>query len=118
VCQRKLLQNAYIDICGNCIAGDDSGGGSSSSSQEQTTSMECADAPAKPLLQEGLAAASIALIILGAVLIGAGIAASGIAGTKTLMNRAKGANNQSAHTNPLFEDNDAEMTNPAYVGTE
>jgi len=116
-CKRKLQSNAYIDICGNCISTDPEGS-ASGSSEGQAVAMDCADAPAKPLLQEGLAAASIALIILGAVLIGAGIAASGIAGTKTLMNRAKGANNQSAHTNPLFEDNDAEMTNPAYVGTE
>jgi len=117
-CRRKLQDNAYIDICGNCIAADPEGGSTSGSGGGDTAVLDCADAPAKPLLQEGLAAASIALIILAAVVIGAGIAASGIAGTKTLMNRAKGANNQSAHSNPLFEDNDAEMSNPAYVGTE
>jgi len=118
-CTRKLLHNAYIDVCGNCMVvnTDDSSTSSSvSSSSGISTVLECAEAPAKPLLQEGLAAASIALIILAAVVIGAGIAASSVIGTKTLIDRAKGANNQSAHSNPLFEETETEMTNPAFVG--
>jgi hypothetical protein len=142
-CVRKLIPNAYIDICGRCIKSDE---GSSSSSEvpESESSFgsesmfvseisgdvdrnvtvasesdvdvnECTGAPPKPVLTEGLAAAAIALIILAAVIVGAGIAASGVIGTKTLIERAKGAGNQSAHSNPLFEDNEAEMTNPAFV---
>jgi len=119
-CVRKLIPNAYIDVCGKCIIEDYSseafsGSVMSQNYEESVDYVGCTGAPAKPILTEGLAAASIALIILAAVLIGAGIAASGVLGTKALIDRAKGANNQSAHSNPLFEDNEAEMTNPAFV---
>jgi len=117
---RKLIKDAYVDICGNCIKQEVTDIAESEMSSSYTQSsvdlLECTHAPPKPILTEGLAAASIALIILFAVIIGAGIAASSVIGTKTLIERAKGANNQSAHTNPLFEGNEAEMTNPAYVG--
>jgi len=117
---RKLIKDAYVDVCGNCIKEEVNDVAesemSSSLSHSSIDLLECTHAPPKPILTEGLAAASIALIILFAILIGAGIAASGVIGTKTLIERAKGANNQSAHTNPLFEGNEAEMTNPAFVG--
>jgi len=123
-CLKKLLPNAYIDVCGECIHESvdivESGEGETvekeSSEDNLAAVTECAGAPPKPILTEGLAAASIALIILAAVIVGAAIAASSVIGTKTLINRAKGANNQSAHTNPLFEETETEMTNPAFVG--
>jgi len=120
-CVRKLIRNAYIDICGRCIkekevkVGTDSGSNSTSSSSEDMTDvLECTGAPAKPILTEGLAAASIALIIIFAILIGSAITASSIIGTKTLIARSKAADNQSAHVNPLYQDNEAEMVNPAF----
>jgi len=39
-----------------------------------------------------------------------------VLGTKTLIERAKGADNQSAHSNPLFEENETELSNPTYAG--
>jgi len=119
-CLKKLLPNAYIDVCGECIKqtqedmSDEHG--MAESVDEVGATTECTGAPAKPLLTEGLAAASIALIILAAVVVGAALAASTVMGTKTLIDRAKGANNQSAHTNPLFEETETEMTNPAFIG--
>jgi len=110
-CQRKLIRNAYVDICGNCIIEDR---GTTSSSKSETDMLECTGAPAKPVLTEGLAAAAIALIVIGAVVLGAAIAASSVLGAKTLIERSKDAGNQSAHSNPLYENNDTEMTNPAY----
>jgi len=116
-CVRKLISGAFIDVCGNCIKeGEASMDGSSFASTEDVDLLQCTNAPPKPILTEGLAAASIALIVLGAVVIGAGITASGAMGTKTLIERAKGANNQSAHSNPLFENSDTELTNPAFAG--
>jgi len=116
-CVRKLIPNAYIDICGHCIMSDDEAssdsGSQSGSSVDQLTA--CTGAPPKPVLTQELAAAAIALIILAAVIVGAGITASGVIGTKQLIDRAKGANNQSAHSNPLFEDNETELSNPAYI---
>jgi len=128
-CVRKLISDAYIDVCGNCImeAFDVQSGSSfpettsnsGSTSESRTKSVDltqCTGAPAKPLITEGLAAASIALIILFAIIIGAAIAASSVLGTKTLIERAKGADNQSAHSNPLFEENETELSNPTYAG--
>jgi len=142
-CVRKLIRNAYIDVCGNCIV-DKPETGSSSSSETPATStsetsssasvsekshgneipqsqssesvdlLECTGAPARPILTEGLAAASIALIIIAAVVIGCAITASGILGTKALIDRARMADNQSAHSNPLYQNNEAEMNNPAF----
>jgi len=125
-CVRKMRSNAYVDVCGNCIeekessvvatssshsavSGSSTGSDSfesmvvivKSSSEAVVDIVECTGAPPRPLLTEGLAAASIALIVIAAVVIGAGIAASGIIGTKILIDRAKQADNQSAHTNPL-----------------
>jgi len=117
-CVRKLIPNAYIDICGNCIKKDVvevQSSSDSTSSSEVNELVQCTGAPPRPMLTEGLAAAAIALIIIAAVVGGAGIAASGVITTKTLIDRARGASNQSAHSNPLFEDNEAEMTNPAFV---
>jgi len=113
-CVRKLIRNAYIDVCGNCIQ-EELPSGSDSSSEEEPDLLECTNAPPRPLLTEGLAAASVALIIIFAVLIGAGIAASSVIGTRTLIARARAADNQSAHSNPLFQENEAEMTNPAFL---
>lgn len=125
-CMKQLLPNAFIDICGQCISetaanSEESNGEGefdegSIKSRDYNAATDCTGAPPKPLLTEGLAAASIALIILAAVVIGAALAASTVMGTKTLIDRAKGANNQSAHTNPLFEETETEMTNPAFIG--
>jgi len=122
-CYRKLIRNAYVDICGQCITEEDEEGSNSndlsslSSSSSGDQLVNCANAPPRPLLTEGLAAASIALIILAAIVVGAAVTASGVMGTKTLISRAKSANNTSAHTNPLFETAETEMTNPAFAGT-
>jgi len=164
-CVRKLIRNAYIDVCGNCIeekpipvvtvnssgssgaSGSGSGSGSGApttrgasdsasgsaspsaspsgssgaggeghtTSSESVDLLECTGAPPRPILIEGLAASSIGLIIIAAVVGGIGITASGIITTKTLIDRARQANNQSAHSNPLYQNNEAEMNNPAFA---
>jgi len=130
---RKLLRNAYIDVCGNCIeekkpeevvtSSDASTNGnddnvivapSSSQSSSGVDLLECTGAPPRPIITEGLAAASVALIIIAAIVGGVGVAASGIIGTKVLIDRAKEADNQSAHSNPLYQNNETELQNPAF----
>jgi len=106
-CKVGVVPGAVIDICGKCVLESDFGSGSE-------VDVECVDTPAPNRTKEGLAAASIGLIVLGAILIGAAVATSGVITTKTLIERARAANNQSAHSNPLFEGNNAEMTNPTY----
>jgi len=79
---RKLISDAYIDVCGNCImeAFDVQSGSSfpettsnsGSTSESRTKSVDltqCTGAPAKPLITEGLAAASIALLFFSLLLL-------------------------------------------------
>jgi len=111
-CVRKLIAGAYIDVCGNCISENDVGGSDSSS----VDLVSCTNAPPKPVLTEGLAAATIALIVIAAILAGALLTISGVFSAKALIERAGNAKDQVAHTNPLFESNETEMTNPTYDG--
>jgi len=112
LCEAKLVEGASIDVCGKCILESDL------TSNLEDAIGDCVDAPEQEIMKEGLAAATIAMIILAAIIIGAAIATSGVMGTKALLDRARAANNQSAHSNPLFEENEAEMTNPAFVGEQ
>jgi len=110
-CMRKLLSNAYIDICGKCIRNvpdeDDS-------EQSENNRVTCTGAPPKPIMVETLAAATIGLIIIAAIVAGAAITTSTVIGTKTLIDRVRAANNQSAVSNPLYEGADTELQNPTY----
>jgi len=111
-CVRKLLPNAFVDICGNCIL--DNPFETDSQSHSEDTLTVCTNSVPKPLMVEGLAAASIALIIVGAIVIGASITASGVFGTKTLIKYVKEASDQTAHSNPLYEGAENELVNPTY----
>jgi len=108
-CKRKKKAGTFIDICGRCV--DENG----VPYDKDDTASDCSEPGDTPLPKEPLAAATIAMIVIGAILIGAAIAMSSVLGTKALMERAKAANNQSAHTNPLFEDNGKEMANPTFM---
>jgi len=112
-CIRKLRPNSYIDICGRCLKDNPDDVASNSTGDIFTN---CAEAPPEPLTYEGLAAASIALIILGAIIAGGAVATSGVVGTKALISRAKDAKNLAAQCNPLFEGAETEMSNPGYAG--
>jgi len=116
-CVRKLLPNAYIDICGNCIK-DNPDVFESGMSEEASENvlLTCTGAPPKPLMVEALAAGTIGLIIIGAVVVGAGLTTSSIMATKSLISRVKDASNQSAQSNPLFEGAETELQNPTYAG--
>jgi len=112
-CVRKLLPNRYIDMCGNCLLDNPDEAGSDASNVDAF--YKCTNAPDEPMMVETLAAATIALIIIGAVIAGAAVTTSSVLGTKALVKRARQANNQSAHNNPLFEGAENEMTNPAFA---
>jgi len=111
-CVRKIRSGAYMDICGRCIQTVEDSSESSSSSKEYDP---CLDEPVLAPIKESIAAATVACIVLIALIGGGALAASSIIGTKVLIDRARAANNQSAHSNPLFEENAAEMSNPTYA---
>jgi len=109
-CKRKKKPGTFIDMCGRCV--DENG---EPFEKDDSSDDLCALSEDDVVLKEPLAAATIAMIVLGAILIGAAITMSSILGTKALLERAKQANNQSAHSNPLFEDNGKEMANPTFM---
>jgi len=110
-CVRKIKFGVFIDVCGNCIKQTHVDDTSSDSSLDF---VSCTDAPSEPLIKESLAAAAIALIVVGALLAGAAVAVSGVVGTKTLLDRAHQASGQSTVSNPMYESNHCEMTNPTF----
>jgi len=112
-CYKKQYRDAYFDVCGNCISAHETDEEESFSSE---TMMECTVTSEEELETEGLAAAAIALIVLGAIIIGAAIAISSVVGTKALIDRARNASDQAVVSNPLFEDSQTEMSNPAFIG--
>jgi len=115
VCSRKKRDGVYIDLCGKCVRED---GAEESSDVSLVGGDDCTIPEEDVIPKNELAAATIAMIVLGAIIIGAAVASSTVLGTKALLDRAKAANNQSAHSNPLFEGDQTEMSNPAFAGEE
>ena len=113
-CYRKLYAKAYIDICGRCLRNYDYLNPNQSLTQSEDE--DCVDEMATPVLSTALTAAAIAGIVIAAIVGAVALAASGVLGTKELIKRASNAADQSAHSNPLFESNAQEMSNPAYMG--
>ena len=115
-CYRKLYANAYVDICGNCIREDVTADPNATvtSSEEDN----CMDGMGNNSLQPALTTAAVVGIVLVAIVVGIALTVSGVFGTKELVKRAQGAQNQSAHSNPLYETDEQEMTNPAFLGDQ
>jgi len=111
-CKLTVVTGTYIDVCGNCMSDNAEDAGE----DDENGAVECVDAPEKEVTREGLAGAAVALIVIGAIILGAAIAASTVFGTKALIDRARGAENQAVVSNPLFEESQTEMANPAFVG--
>jgi len=113
-CYKKQYYGAHFDVCGRCVSAD--GDDREESSSSSVSDEDCELTSEEDLPTEGLAAAAIALIVIGAIIIGAAVALSGVVGTKALIDRARGAANQSVVSNPLFEESQTEMTNPGFLG--
>jgi hypothetical protein len=61
-----------------------------------------------------MTAAAAVGIILAALLAALIVALSSIFGTREIIRRAKEAQDQAAHNNPLYQDSGRELTNPTY----
>jgi len=113
-CYKKQYRGAYFDVCGRCISANE--GDSAISYSDEESTEDCVVTSEEDLPTEGLAAAAVALIVVGVIILGAAIALSSVVGTKALIDRARGASDQAVVSNPLFEDSQTEMTNPAFMG--
>jgi len=112
-CYRKVNPHSYFDECGNCVRGysaTDSG-----VSNEELAS--CKDA-LKPYVPAAIGAGVIAAIIIACIIGAAAVTTAGTLATRELIRRARAANSQGAHDNPLFEEDGQEMENPTFVGSD
>lgn len=106
-CMRRLVEGAYIDICGNCITAENAG----ASSYDEA---ECLDGIGVNPVVVGVAGGVVAGIVIAVVVAVAAVTAGSIYGTKELMKRARNAADQGAQMNPLYEDSKHEASNPFY----
>ena len=106
-CMRRLVDGAYIDICGNCISAENA----NASSYDETV---CLDGIGVNPVVAGVAGGVVAAVVVAVVVAVAGVTAGSIYGTKELMKRARNAADQGAQMNPLYEDSKHEATNPFY----
>jgi len=112
-CYRKVNPDSYFDECGNCVRGysaTDSG-----VSNEDLAS--CKDA-LKPYVPAAIGAGVVAAIIIACIIAAAAVATAGTLATRELIRRARAANSQGAHDNPLFEEDGQELDNPTFVGSD
>jgi len=110
-CIRKTLDSAFVDVCGNCIKtyGEDPYVWNSSN-----VMTVCVAAMTWPTFAATMTAAAAVGIILAALLAALIVALSSIFGTREIIRRAKEAQDQAAHNNPLYQDSGRELTNPTY----
>lgn len=113
-CRRKLVPDAYIDICGRCILPERFKNESESSSSSVDVDEECMEGMGINLPIAGITGGVVAAIVIAVVIVVAGLTASSIYGTKELMKRARNAADQGAQMNPLYEDSKHEASNPFY----
>jgi len=113
-CYRKVSPKSVFDECGNCIRGY-SADDDTPVSQEELSA--CKDA-LKPYVPAAIGAGIIAAIVIACIIAAAAMTTAGTLATRELIRRARAANSQGAHDNPLFEEDGQEMENPTFVGTE
>lgn len=113
-CYRKVVENSYFDECGNCISSyrNDIDDPSAKNSTECKKALSWDEKAA--VISAGVAAAIVIACVVGAV----GVSVGGTLLTRELIRRAKAAADSGAVSNPIYEDNGREMSNPAFEGNE
>jgi len=110
-CYRKVVENAYFDECGVCIGSYKQG----EDDPNKGKGGECKD-PYRVVVS--IAAGAVAAITVACVLAGLGVSIGGTLLTRELIRRAKAAADAGAVTNPMYEDNGREMSNPVFEGSD
>jgi len=113
-CYRKVVENSYFDECGNCISSyrNDVNDTSAKNSTECKKALSWDEKAA--VISAGVAAGIAIACVVGAI----GMSVGGTLLTRELIRRAKAAADSGAVSNPIYEDNGREMSNPAFEGNE
>jgi hypothetical protein len=111
-CHKETKPAAVLDVCGNCLDTF----ANASLLNDTYARTACVGSLTWPKFAATLTAAAIAGIIIAALIGAIIVALSGFFGTRELLRRAKLAQDQAAHTNPLYEAGSHELVNPTYKG--
>lgn len=110
-CVRDILNQSSLDPCGKCIEEYHALG----YYLDYNKSLCEGNHTGFKLDIALISAGAIAAIVIGCVVAAALISFGSVKGVQELIKRTNAANNIAAHTNPLYEPNGSEMTNPMYI---
>ena len=111
-CKVVLLPSAFLDVCGSCVKdyGSDPDLNGTIAKTACIGGMKATDAAAV------IAGSTIAAIVIVCIIAAVAIGVASTLGTKELIKRAKKNADVGTNSNPLYEGNDNESTNPAFIG--
>ena len=107
-CVLVVLPSSELDICGSCISGLEG-------SEYEKAGTACVAGMKLPEFAATIGGAAVAGIVVAAIIVVAAVGISSTIGTKELIKRAKKNADAGTNSNPLYEDNDNEAVNPAFV---
>lgn len=111
-CYKKVSPSAFMDVCGGCIKT----WGSNTTVWNTTDRTSCVGALTWPKFAAVLTAGAIAGIVIACIIGAVIIGVSGFFATKELIRRSRLAQNQGAHNNPIYKENERELQNPTFGG--
>lgn len=109
-CVSKFKSESFVDVCGYCV--------NEYGNYYNKSDALCVGALSRGEFGAVIGAAAIAGIAVTAVIVAAVIGVSSTLGVKELINRAKIFNDSAVNNNPLYEGNDNEFDNMAYIGDD
>ena len=111
-CKVVLLPSAFLDVCGSCVKeyGNDPGLNETFAKTACIGGMKATDAAAV------IAGATIAVIVIVCIIAAVAIGVASAIGTRELVKRAKTTADAGTNSNPLYEGNENEASNPAFTG--
>ena len=112
-CKYVLLDEVFLSVCGDCIGALAE---EASGSVLSDIASNCVGGMKLPEFAATIGGAAVAGIVVAAVIVAAAVGISSTIGTKELIKRAKKNADVGTNSNPLYEDNDNEAVNPAFVG--
>ena len=111
-CESVILPSAFLDVCGSCVKEY----GKDPTLNETSAATLCIAGMKMPDFAAAIGGAAVAGIVIAAIIVAAILGVSSALGTKELIKRAKKNADVGTNSNPLYEGNDNEASNPAFTG--
>ena len=111
-CKVVLLPSAFLDVCGSCIKTY----GTNATLNITAAKTACIGGMKATDFAATIAGATVAAIVIACIIAAVAIGVASAIGTRELVKRAKKNADVGTNSNPLYEDNDKESVNPAFIG--